>query len=149
VLRIERGGNYGWSVREATHPFRPERQAGPTPLLDPVAEHHHAAFRSLTGGYVYRGERLPELQGAHLYEAFIILCFAFSFSSILQQFTLQSLEARPIGGCRNRGSAVVIIAWNSRRSQPIRRRCAVQRAPPIRPSGAPPVRSTQAWRAPA
>jgi len=67
VLHIERGGNYGWSVREAAHPFRPERPVGPTPILDPVAEHHHAAFRSLTGGFVYRGRRLPELYGAYVY----------------------------------------------------------------------------------
>ena len=67
VLRIERGGNYGWSVREGSHPFRPERKAGPTPILAPVAEHDHAAFRSITGGYVYRGSRLPELEGAYVY----------------------------------------------------------------------------------
>jgi uncharacterized repeat protein (TIGR03806 family) len=67
VLRIERGGNYGWSVREGSHPFRPERPSGPTPILSPVVEHHHAAFRSLTGGYVYRGRRLAELQGAYIY----------------------------------------------------------------------------------
>lgn len=67
VLRIERGGNYGWSVREGSHPFRPERKTGPTPILSPVAEHDHAAFRSVTGGYVYRGSRLPELEGAYVY----------------------------------------------------------------------------------
>ncbi|HEV3024669.1 MAG TPA: PQQ-dependent sugar dehydrogenase [Pirellulales bacterium] len=67
VLRIERGGNYGWSMREGSHPFRPERPVGPTPIVGPVAEHHHAAFRSLTGGYVYRGHRLQELRGAYVY----------------------------------------------------------------------------------
>lgn len=67
ILRIERGGNYGWSVREGAHPFRPARKLGPTPILDPVAEHNHADFRSLTGGFVYRGSRLPALQGAYIY----------------------------------------------------------------------------------
>ncbi|HVW38371.1 MAG TPA: PQQ-dependent sugar dehydrogenase, partial [Pirellulales bacterium] len=67
VLRIERGGNYGWSVREGSHLFRPERKTGPTPILSPVAEHDHAAFRSVTGGYVYHGSRLPELEGAYVY----------------------------------------------------------------------------------
>jgi uncharacterized repeat protein (TIGR03806 family) len=67
VLRVERGGNYGWSVMEGTHPFRPERKRGPTPILPPVVEHAHSEFRSLTGGFVYRGTRLRELIGAYLY----------------------------------------------------------------------------------
>jgi uncharacterized repeat protein (TIGR03806 family) len=67
VLRIERGGNYGWSITEGSHPFRPERRRGPTPILPPVVEHDHANFRSVTGGFVYHGKRLPELVGAYVY----------------------------------------------------------------------------------
>ena len=67
VLRIQRGGNYGWSVTEGSHPFRPERDRGPTPILQPIVEHDHAAFRSITGGYVYHGKRLKELVGAYIY----------------------------------------------------------------------------------
>jgi uncharacterized repeat protein (TIGR03806 family) len=67
VYRIEKGGNYGWSVQEGNHPFRPTRKMGPTPILSPVIEHNHHEFRSLTGGYVYHGKRLPELQGAYIY----------------------------------------------------------------------------------
>ena len=67
VLKIEKGGNYGWSLVEGTHPFRPERKRGPTVILPPVVEHNHAEFRSLTGGNVYHGKRLPELQGHYLY----------------------------------------------------------------------------------
>lgn len=67
VFLIERGGNYGWSVMEGGHPFRPERQRGPSPFIPPVVEHNHAEFRSITGGYVYRGTMLPELTGAYIY----------------------------------------------------------------------------------
>jgi uncharacterized repeat protein (TIGR03806 family) len=67
IYRIERGGNYGWSVMEGSHPFRPERSRGPTPILMPVVEHDHANFRSITGGFVYHGKRLPELAGAYIY----------------------------------------------------------------------------------
>ena len=70
MLRIEKGGNYGWSVQEGTHPFRPERKRGPTPILKPVIEHPHTEFRSVTGGYVYHGKRLPELAGAYIYGDF-------------------------------------------------------------------------------
>jgi uncharacterized repeat protein (TIGR03806 family) len=67
VLKVEGGGNYGWSVKEGNHPFRPERKLGPTPILPPVVEHNHSEFRSVTGGFVYHGKRLPELQGAYIY----------------------------------------------------------------------------------
>jgi uncharacterized repeat protein (TIGR03806 family) len=67
VYILRRGGNYGWSVQEGTHPFRPERKRGPTPIVPPIVEHPHSDFRSITGGYVYRGDRLPELAGAYIY----------------------------------------------------------------------------------
>lgn len=67
VRIIQKGGNYGWSVREGSHPFRPERPKGPTPILEPLVEHPHSDFRSLTGGWVYHGSRLPELRGAYIY----------------------------------------------------------------------------------
>lgn len=67
IFLIERGGNYGWSVMEGSHPFRPERPRGPTPFVAPVVEHDHAEFRSITGGFVYHGTRLAELTGAYIY----------------------------------------------------------------------------------
>jgi uncharacterized repeat protein (TIGR03806 family) len=67
VYRIEKGGNYGWSVMEGTHSFRPTRPKGPTPILPPVVEHNHHEFRSLTGGYVYHGTRLADLKGTYIY----------------------------------------------------------------------------------
>jgi uncharacterized repeat protein (TIGR03806 family) len=67
IYLIERGGNYGWSVMEGSQPFRPERQRGPTPILMPVVEHDHANFRSITGGFVYHGQRLKDLAGAYIY----------------------------------------------------------------------------------
>lgn len=70
VLRIEKGGNYGWSVTEGSHPFRPERKKGPTPILKPVIEHHHTEARSITGGFVYRGNKNLDLKGTYVYGDF-------------------------------------------------------------------------------
>jgi uncharacterized repeat protein (TIGR03806 family) len=67
VYKIEKGGNYGWSVNEGSHPFRPERKKGPTPILPPIVEHNHAEFRCLVGGYVYHGKKLPPLRDAYIY----------------------------------------------------------------------------------
>lgn len=70
VHNIQAGGNYGWSVMEANHLFRPERKKGPSPILKPVVEHSHTDFRSITGGFIYRGNRLKELQGHYIYADF-------------------------------------------------------------------------------
>jgi uncharacterized repeat protein (TIGR03806 family) len=64
---IEKGANYGWSVLEGSHPFYPNRKAGPTPFSKPTMEHPHSEARSLTGGIVYYGEKYPQLQGVYLY----------------------------------------------------------------------------------
>jgi uncharacterized repeat protein (TIGR03806 family) len=70
VYKVQKGGNYGWSVQDGTHPFRPERKKGPTPILKPVVEHSHTDFRSITGGFIYHGKRLKELEGQYIYGDF-------------------------------------------------------------------------------
>ncbi len=67
VHLIRRGENYGWSVYEGDHPFYLNRQRGPTPFVPPTIEHHHIEARSLTGGVVYYGEPLAELNGVYVY----------------------------------------------------------------------------------
>lgn len=67
VYFIRKGDNYGWSVYEGSHPFYLSRQAGPTPHVKPALEHHHSESRSLTGGVVYYGSKIPELAGAYIY----------------------------------------------------------------------------------
>lgn len=64
---LARGANYGWSAYEGSRPFIAGRLRGPSPFTPPIVEHDHGAFRSLTGGIVYRGARFPELAGAWLY----------------------------------------------------------------------------------
>jgi uncharacterized repeat protein (TIGR03806 family) len=64
---ITKGANYGWSVFEGSHPFYPERKLGPHPHVLPTVEHPHSEARSLTGGVVYYGKKLPELRGCYIY----------------------------------------------------------------------------------
>lgn len=64
---IERGANYGWSALEGSHPFRSDVKLVHAPFTPPTVEHHHSEARSLTGGLVYHGHKLPELRGAYIY----------------------------------------------------------------------------------
>jgi glucose/arabinose dehydrogenase/sugar lactone lactonase YvrE len=68
---ITKGGNYGWSRREGLHPFG-AKGVGPIPeLIEPIWEYHHNVGKSITGGHVYRGKKLPELDGAYLYADYV------------------------------------------------------------------------------
>ena len=73
---IQRGGNYGWSLREAAHKFTlgGGKGSGPRPdLIDPIAEYPHTDDwgKSITGGAVYRGKKTPSLQGYYLYGDYV------------------------------------------------------------------------------
>jgi glucose/arabinose dehydrogenase len=59
------GENYGWNIMEGDHPY----SGAPIPngLTNPVAEYSHSDGCSVTGGYVYRGELLPDLRGAYIF----------------------------------------------------------------------------------
>jgi len=59
------GENYGWSAFEGTHPFK--EQPISSEVTMPVFEYSHADGCAITGGYVYRGEALPELQGIYFF----------------------------------------------------------------------------------
>jgi putative heme-binding domain-containing protein len=67
VYRVERGGNYGWSVVEGPQAVKSSRKQGPTPISPPTIYHPHSEAASITGGCVYHGRRLRDLRGAYLY----------------------------------------------------------------------------------
>ncbi|MBK9709842.1 MAG: PQQ-dependent sugar dehydrogenase [Kouleothrix sp.] len=60
------GQNYGWNIREATHCYQAQ-SCQAEGLVDPIHEYSHAEGCSVTGGYVYRGAAMPELQGIYLF----------------------------------------------------------------------------------
>jgi glucose/arabinose dehydrogenase len=68
VNLIEKGGNYGWSFREGARPFplRTDPPPADAKFIDPIFEYAHSEGISITGGFVYRGEKLPKLKGAYL-----------------------------------------------------------------------------------
>ena len=75
---VTKGGNYGWSVREGAHHFKP----GPdgAQYVEPVMEYthrknlqaqgmfpDHGLGLCVIGGYVYRGKKSPALAGVYVY----------------------------------------------------------------------------------
>jgi glucose/arabinose dehydrogenase len=73
---ITKGGNYGWSLREAAHKFTlgdgKGSDADPR-LIDPLVEYPHTDDwgKSVTGGAVYRGKATPSLEGYYLYGDYV------------------------------------------------------------------------------
>ncbi|MDE0653025.1 MAG: PQQ-dependent sugar dehydrogenase [bacterium] len=65
-----RGANLGWSDYEGSNPFWSNTE--PPGHVRPTVEYRHGddARCSVTGGYVYRGSRLPGLGGVYLYSDF-------------------------------------------------------------------------------
>ena len=76
---VERGGNYGWNVREGAHCFRADScpTTGPDgePLVDPITEYSReddgVSGVSVIGGYLYDGDAIPTLRGRYVFADFV------------------------------------------------------------------------------
>jgi glucose/arabinose dehydrogenase len=79
VSIVTAGGNYGWFIKEGTHCFDPNNPEQPPaecpttgamgePLIDPIIEYSHDEVGLVVvGGYVYRGEAMPDLVGYYIF----------------------------------------------------------------------------------
>ena len=65
---VTSGGNFGWRVAEGLHCNIPSTGCDRTGFTDPVYEYDHTANDcSVTGGFVYRGTRNPDLAGSYVF----------------------------------------------------------------------------------
>lgn len=72
INMIEKGGNYGWNIMEASHCFKPENGCEQEGLKMPVWEYDRTQGDiSITGGFVYRGPSIEKLQGLYLYADYV------------------------------------------------------------------------------
>ena len=65
---LQNGKNYGWRLTEGFSCYNPPSGCDTTGITMPVKVYdHNAGDCSIIGGYVYRGQRRPELTGAYIY----------------------------------------------------------------------------------
>jgi len=91
VYLANQPGNYGWAIKEATHCFDRQQPYTPPaecpafdphgyPIIDPIIEYANMSIESeasqvkgtglgtaVTGGYLYRGDAIPELYGTYVF----------------------------------------------------------------------------------
>jgi uncharacterized repeat protein (TIGR03806 family) len=113
IYLVKRGGNYGWSVMEGSHPFYPERKIGPAPISPPIVEHHHSEARSITGGYVYHGKRLPELANYYVYCCYqtgTVWAFRYENGRVLDHHVLADSTYHCAGFGRDHANELYLVA---------------------------------------
>lgn len=89
------GLNYGWDIMEGSACFEPSEGCDRTGLTLPVAEYEHGEGCSVTGGNVYRGAALPDLQGSYFYSDYcsgFVRSFRFSGGSAADERRWPQLE---------------------------------------------------------
>jgi glucose/arabinose dehydrogenase len=79
---VVKGGNYGWNPKEGTlffhvngndEGFASENDNGRTSadMIDPIAQYDtHGEGHSVIGGFVYHGDRIPQLKGRYVFGEF-------------------------------------------------------------------------------
>ncbi len=75
------GGNYGWPVKEGTFLFdmngadpgftTTDSPGVPAGMIDPIAQYDHDEGISVTGGFVYRSNRVKDLRDAYIFADFL------------------------------------------------------------------------------
>ena len=116
VYLVTKGGNHGWSVNEGSHPFRPEREQGPTPFVAPIVEHSHNDFRSITGGYFFNTAEPHELNGCYIYGDYDtgrIWSFRYTDNTVSDHRQLADTELRVVAFAQDRGGKVYVLDFVS------------------------------------
>lgn len=100
---VEKGGNYGWNVREGRSCFQAEDCPTTAPngenLLDPAIHYPHNGDGitgvSVIGGYIYDGENIPALEGRYVFADYVAQGRLFVATEDEDRW---SLETAPISG---------------------------------------------------
>ncbi len=98
------GENYGWRLMEGSQCFNPPTNCNDGSLTLPIYDYARGGspFRcSISGGYVYRGARAPELRGQYLFADYCsrqIWSLTWSEAAGLGEVVERTTELTPPGG---------------------------------------------------
>ena len=111
---LKAGGNYGWNVRESLHPFGVKGVDVRPDLIEPIWEYHHDVGKSITGGHVYRGKKIRELDGAYLYADYVsartwALWYDAALGRVVANREIQGPGAIPSFGEDEQGEAYALL----------------------------------------
>ena len=119
------GGNYGWNWKEGSFFFYSNAELGrfisetpppgvPNDLVDPVAEYDHDEGVSVISGYVYRGARIPSLQGRFVFGEYLSRLFYLDSSDDIQEFFLNgALQNRVYGFGQDADNELYVVTNNT------------------------------------
>lgn len=117
------GANYGWPFQEGSF-FFDDNDAGPgfvigddpgvpQSLVDPIAEYDHDEGAAIIGGFVYRGEDVPELDGSYVFGDFQGRVFHLNDQDEIAEFTLPDFDAFVLGFGEDENGRLYVMANDS------------------------------------
>ena len=140
VNLIEKGGNYGWEFREGFHEFYDRArliealgmgQKAKSPpkgveFVDPVWEYDRTEGFSITGGFVYRGSKIPALEGYYIVGDWKLgntwaLKYDSSQKKVVDEIELhrppnanKDEKFQPTAFCPDLDGEIVVLNWDGR-----------------------------------
>ena len=119
---IEKGGNYGWNFREGAETFSLRKDAPPedAKFIEPIHAYDHTQGISITGGVVYRGEKLPDLKGYYVYGDWgsgNIWALKYADGNVSENTLIVEGNpglCKPNAFCEDENNEIVVLSYNAK-----------------------------------
>lgn len=113
---IVSGGNYGWRKFEGNAVYNASDPTPPNAIFPIWVYPHSSGDASITGGYVYRGSRIPALYGKYIYGDYVsrrIWALTYDFvNPATNQFLLQGSQLISSFG-EDFNNEILVVGYNS------------------------------------